>query len=153
MKIIKAFLNYREGKNPLDKILVEKRKMLTTYQTPRTAKEFYETIRQTFAEVKIPVKKGIIFDREYPLEFREQEDLILLYLKPNGSETAVSIQESLEIAVTVEPAIFIPGLEKDIFLGRNGLYEKMPSGVRINDKTYNLNYGFSKRSSLRGKSS
>lgn len=149
--IVRSFPTYREGRNPLEEILTEKRKMLETYQTPRTAKEFYEIIKQIFLEAKVPIKRGILFDREYSLAFQEQQGLVALYLEPNGRDTVAHIQKCSEIFVTVKPAFTIPGLRKDIFLGRNDPLDKMPTGVRINEETYALNYGYSAQGPMEGK--
>jgi len=47
----------------------------------------------------------------------------------------------------------IPGLRRDILLGRNDPLDQMPRGIRINNKTYELNYGYSPQMPLVGKSS
>lgn len=152
IKTIKGLLLIRKGRNPLEQLLNEKIKMLETYQTPRTAKEFYETIIQTFAESKTPLKRRWFSDSEYNLIFQEQPDeSLFLYLEPNGSDTVSHIKENREIIVTSRPAAFIPGLRKDIFLGRNDPLDKMPTGIKINDQVYELNYGYSTQGPMRGK--
>jgi len=59
LEIIRGFSAYRKEGNPLEEKLIEKRKMIEIYQTPRVAKEFYETIRQIFTDAKVPVKRGL----------------------------------------------------------------------------------------------
>ncbi len=154
IKLVKGTIFYIEGKNTLENLLTEKIKMLETYQTPRTAKEFYETIMQTVRESGIPLKRRWFSDSEYHFLFKEQpNESLYLYLESNGSDTVGHLKEEKEIIVTSRPAFQIPGLRKDILLGRNSPYDKMPTGIRINDKTYALNYGYSAQLPLRGKSS
>ncbi len=145
---------FRNENNPLEQLLNEKIKMIEAYQTPRTAKEFYETMMQIFVESKAPIKRRWFSDSEYNLLFQEHPDeMLFLYLEPNGSDTVGHIKDKREIIVTSRPAAFIPGLRKDIFLGRNNPYDKMPTGIKINDNSYALNYGYSAQRPLRGKTS
>lgn len=151
-KIVQEFLLFRKENSPLEKLLNEKIKMIENYQTPRTAKEFYETIMQTIIESKAPIKRRWFSDSEYHFLFPEQPgEMLFLYLEPNGSDTVSHITEEKEIIVTVRPAAFIAGLRKDIFLGRNDPLDKMPTGIRINEKSYPLNYSYSAQTPMRGK--
>jgi hypothetical protein len=151
-KIVQEFLLFRKENTPLEKLLNEKIKMIENYQTPRTAKEFYETIMQTIQESKAPIERRWFSDSEYHFFFPEQPgEMLFLYFEPNGTDTVSHIKEEKEIIVTVRPAAFIPGLRKDIFLGRNRPYDKMPTGIKINDKVYPLKYGYSAQTPLKGK--
>ena len=143
------------GRNPLEQLLAEKTRMLENYQTPRTAKEFYETVTETFSEVNYDTPRRFFMSkisRVYLLTFQEHpQESLSLYFGQYWTDIAVYLNNNQTIAVAVKLAFTIPGLSKDILLGRNDPLDKMPIEVIINDNEYKLKYDYSTHGPLRGK--
>jgi hypothetical protein len=134
--------------NPLATQLKEKVSALRNYQTPRTAREFYKTVRQTFEILNGPLQKPFFRQHKYFLLFKKTpEEALGLTQKSMGLETAQYDYKQIDdgnanesILVTASPAYAIPGLSKDILLGRTRPQELMPIFVHINKRQYPIKY-------------
>ena len=125
---------------------------LENYQTPRTAKEFYDVILDTFMSLGIPHQKKFLKDTYHHLIFKEEthntpREKIGILRANNNSITACYLLTNTngsdiekEIYTLTRPAFAIPELIKDIALGRTNFLEQMPINVRINKDTYPIRY-------------
>ena len=142
--IIKPYELNIDGTNPLDSQIKQKATTLENYQTPRTAKEFYETVLSAFTSQRTFRAPAFLFFRgkSYSLHFSDQSSGICrMVYTPNitRAEYVLDNPERL-VSVTTIQAGLIRCLKQDIRLGRVSRFEEMPIEANIDGKTHEICY-------------
>ncbi|MEI7719354.1 MAG: hypothetical protein WCI72_05780 [archaeon] len=137
----------RNFPNTMAGVVQDKLVQLDNCPSSRTAKEFYKAIYETMSKVGIAPQRGLFLPVRYSLTFKQGystlESFVVSYpSRKSVSATYVLFREG-KVAIRgvgLSQAKYIPGLRRDICLGRNSPDELMPMFAILEDKFHDINY-------------
>lgn len=136
-------------RNPLRDKLEGKIRTLNNYQTLRTAREFRQTIEESFNTFGINPRRKLFRDSLYSIYFYDEpldqlEMLGITFGKRESVAHYVIADKKMNITQSITSkeifAYRIPSLRKDIILGREEPLGMAPISVEIQGKTYEIKY-------------